>query len=457
MQPKKAIITPIHALAPKTQSTRQLELCILALMIIDADAAKCVSSTLQPHSFMIYEGFAAKLLPLAEKSQLDVLTAHEALNGHVIDPEAWIGRACEEMTAKGATASKIDYYCEKLHTEYMRREALKLAQRAIEELSFPGSCPITVVQELRDNSKLIQDASQENRSATFSGLNQQMEDEISGERVDYGWPWPLMGTSKSMTPGSIITFCGTMGHGKSLFLFEMMWRLFFNGISVSSLNLEMSKDFHLRRVLAQMCGNASILNDTWVRKHPDELRAIMTTYKDSLMQLERDKVFQIPRDNERPTRAMLVNWIKEECERGRKILLIDPSTAMYVDKQARNIEEDILFSETVSLMAKYKCIAIFCTHPKTGPKGIPSKPGLFNISGGQCFVRFATSVFWLESFKNEAREDVMRGGLGIAQEYNRAVHWLKTKTGADTTGRVAFKFDYGRLIYNEVGILPEES
>ncbi len=358
---------------------------------------------------------------------------------------------------ENSSAGAIEGHCADLVRLSRQRQARTIASGLLLAGGDPDTALIDATTEL--SAMEARRSADTTRYATLAGVEAQIDAEIGGERVDFGWPWPIMSESSAFLPGSTMTLCGSAGKGKSLLVLQMLWKWHFRGVRCSAMNIEKDNEHHFRRVLAQMSGCAGITNDKWCLHNALEAKEILEFYRESMKSLEAAKVYQTPGKLETPTRAMLIGQMKSEIARGTQIMLVDPITNMDPSSKGRLYDEECLVRETNALMGRHQCCCIFVTHPKTNPAGIPLRPDKNNLSGSQAFSRFVDTVFWLVSHGDAMRDDVMQRETLPAnpKEYNREIFWLKVKSGIGEGRRVALMYHPHSLTYDEVGLLPEAS
>lgn len=457
-------VHPEAMLARVPPHDRAAENAVLGSMLTHPAAARVAAEMLRPEHF--YHGRVQILfevlqqmyfagMPIDEicvRSQLVRLGKLDEIGGADV---------LSVLIDETPNASNIEGYCRAVTEAAIQRDLIKAAGAILRGVYEPegrdGRALLDLARVSVDQVRTI--GALQSDACSVADLDAQFEAEISGARSDFGWPWPIMSSSGSMMPGSCMTICGPAGSGKSFFLFELIWRAFLNGWSASSMNLEKHSSFHLRRFLAQLTGKNGIMSDKWLRANLDEFRRLRAEYNNALNEIANHRIFQTPTLGQLPTVAYLLRWLREEMDRGVKILLLDPISNLHPSALGRLADEELLIAETNRLVGQFQSVVIFSTHPKTARSGFPMAPGTDNISGSQSFSRFVDSVFWLMPHANRTDLIVGEPDLSAAREYNRTIYWLKTKLTGDAAGtkRVAFKFNYGSLCYEEQGVLREEN
>lgn len=448
-------IVPIRSVQ-STISTRPIEMCVLALMILEPQSATIAIAMLRDDDFLSCADAVKTIRPLIERSQCDHITAAAALLAvyrNETAVENVISAAMKEFTIQKADASRIEEYCGIIAAESTRRRAKKLTQDALQGLLDPKGNPGAILRNLTVQASEIElHTAKPKRVARDTELEEQIEDEISGARQDFGWHqnWPRMNGTKTFLPGSLIVLCGSTGAAKSLFITETFWKKNFDGFPSTIMMLEDPAEYHERRIWSQMAGRSGLMHDNYVRDHFEEARNLYQEFKPSLDILRKARVIQTPGQNEKPTVRWLLEWVKFELERGKKMLAIDPITNLAPSRN-RFLDEEELIREIKPLLSRYQAVCVLVTHPRDD--NLP--PSKANLSGSKAFDKFVSGIFWLKAVWN--RSEKMVGGMGMAQDYNKEMFVLKDRNAHFEYGqRIAFRFGYGSLCFEEVGIIKNE-
>lgn len=424
----------------------KLEMLVLGLMLYHPDLAKHATEQLEGGLFY---------LP-GHKLAFDILTCQCARNGccdelclnDTLVQRGWSGDDAQPFSQSlgvaGMTAQSGSWfsYIEKLEALKAERTSLHAAGAILNGSKNVGEVARELA-ELATQRGAIEESSVE----VLAG---EIEDEIAGKRRAVRFPnWPHMSSTQALLPGTLTILCGSPGVSKSFFSIEPLWRWAEGGEQAAALELESGANYHLRRIHAQMSGNAMITRAEWCRQNAEKVRNLLAEYRDRLDALR--PVVQAPLPTDRPTKDYLINWIRARCIDGCRVLIIDPITMMQTsDKGFRDHEQFV--SEAKAIIKRYGASLILVTHPKRGMPGNPILPCLENLPNSSAYERFSDSIFWLESVEEGVEEFEDRTGIKRDLKVNRYLHCLKVRL-AKNPGRLAFFFDPSSLRHIECGVL----
>lgn len=283
-------------------------------------------------------------------------------------------------------------------------------------------------------------------------LESLIEAEIDGRIVNHPWPWPLLTTLvQALMPQTRTLLVGGTGASKSLAILQALAVWVSLGIKVAALELERSRDFHLKRVLAQRAGTADLTKSQWVRENADMVRRLFSEYRQHLNRMG-EAIHTVPRQF---TIEQAAEWVEDRAREGTRIIVIDPVTALSRGRECW--ADDEKFLARVEKAVRNSGASLICvTHPRKGGNDLPH---LDNIAGGAAWARFPDAVVWLES--HDAKVSAVRTDCGSDEQmHNRTVHLLKTRSGEGDHLRLAYRFetgkdnnDSGALVLKELGII----
>ncbi len=266
----------------------------------------------------------------------------------------------------------------------------------------------------------------------------------------HDWPWHELGyLTHALSPGTITLIAGDSGATKSFFLLEAVAWWYEQGIKVALYELEEDRTYHLFRALAQRIGNVNILNDTWVREHPEELAA---SYADESDFLERLGNCMTDAPQEPVSQKQLIDWATHRAEEGCRIIAIDPITAASVQGNQWDADKNLMTKLKI-VGRNYGCSMILVTHPAKGRKG---SLHLDDISGGAAFQRFAQTIFWIEYHSEKEVPIYQCTGGTYKEKVNRTIHILKARNGPGAGIKLGFTFDNKTLRFKEHGAILTE-
>ncbi len=291
---------------------------------------------------------------------------------------------------------------------------------------------------------IIEDAAPTGASVEVSKV---FEDAISGKRKPIAWPWPrLTELSRALLPGTLTVLCGDPGCGKSFFLLEAAKFWHQHGEQVAILELEEDRAYHLRRALAQQCGNGNLFDDGWIAGHPAQARQALADHRQLLDEFGR-RVFDCPTP---PTLKSVGDWVEARAKAGTRLILVDPITAAATGD--KSWAEDLTFVMRAKEAATaHGASVVISIHPKKGQRG--TKLGMDDMAGAAAYQRFAQCVIWLEAF-DDAKAVMIEGRRASV---NRSVAILKCRNGPGRGARLGYSFLGSSLCFAEHGLIDRKA
>ena len=284
-------------------------------------------------------------------------------------------------------------------------------------------------------------------------LDQLIEEEIAGLHRTVGFPWACTTRlAKALRPGTVTLLCGDPGSGKSLWLLEALWWILSHKVKVAVYELEEDRNYHLKRVLAQLAEVADLTDPEWVESHPDDARAHMKLHRTTIASLA--PCIEDAPDTQLAYRQIL-QWLETKAAAGARVIAIDPITAIATSDKPW-VEDLAFLMAAKSIVRKYRCSLILVTHPRKGRK-TPGSSGLEDMAGGAAFPRFAQTMFWLVRFDApKAVRCSVAGAASFDTTINRAVRIPKARNGPGGGLEIGFAFNPETLRFEEQGVVEEE-
>ena len=292
---------------------------------------------------------------------------------------------------------------------------------------------------------VLEEATSDGASSEVRGL---IGDMASGKVAVLRWPWPALGgMTRSLLTGTITTFCGDPGGGKSLMAIQshMYWTR--QGYKTALYELEDDRSFHLLRATAILSGRSELTDPEWVSHHGDEATAAMAEHAGFLDQFG-PCLYATP--DQQPTLTQIAEWIEARCAEGCQIITIDPITAAQADNKPW-IADGVFIARVKTAVRKSGSRLLLFSHPRKGRKG---QVDLDSLAGGAAFARFTHCVLWALPVREE--EATVRTPLGDTTSLvNRQVRILKARNGPGTGLDIGFYFDGRTLALEEKGVLQK--
>lgn len=281
-------------------------------------------------------------------------------------------------------------------------------------------------------------------------LHEWMSGVESGKIQNIPWPHPIFThMTQSLLPGSLVTIVGDPGVGKTYWACDNLIHLDSIGVPYSALFLEKDRRFYAQRILASLAGDGRITTYTDIARHPEVWREAMREHRNTLRRIGANVMTRERGVTYTPRKVG--ELIRAEAEKGKRIIYLDPVTAMVHGREPWVEDQWFVQDECQSIAEDHGCSIIFITHPvKERPqKGTPSGHG---AAGGSAWFRFVDSQIWLsredppEQYRIQTLDDGpqhMKGDVIVTA--------IKTRDGTGAGRRFLFNFE--RLRYRELGII----
>lgn len=260
----------------------------------------------------------------------------------------------------------------------------------------------------------------------------------------------LTNATQALLPGTVTIVAGEPEAAKSFFVLEEAWRQFEAGVDVRCMMLEDDHAFHLRRALAQMSGEADVLDHKFTQNNIAWVKRLFEQYRPRLDAF--GAVLEADGSRER-TLFEVADWVEKSAASGARLVIVDPITAASTGDMSW--KDDRRFMMRAKFTAeKYGCSVLLVTHPKLGKAGAA---GLSGLAGGASYSRFSQTVLWLKKHPELQIGAINDGFFTKEGEYLRTVHVHKARNGRDgdkTTSRtIAVRLNTSDLCFTELGML----
>lgn len=276
-----------------------------------------------------------------------------------------------------------------------------------------------------------------------------VEDAIGGTVID--WPWPQLTELTEMpAPGTVLALCGPPGSTKTFFVLQALCGWVEAGHAADMLIMEEDIEHILARHMAQAAGEQGLTSPRWIKAHADEAREHAQRLCDANDRLGRH-LYDLPvADIGLPAMA---RWVQERIDAGSKILIVDPITAA-VQSDSPWITERAFINGAKRAAREAGVSIILTTHPKLGQS---DKIFLDSLASSASAIRFCQGVLWLEALDEEQPTPTISryDPFPEMRMVNRIVHILKARNARGRGQKVGYRFDSGKLTFDEVGIIKK--
>lgn len=433
------------------------EMACLGSMLVDERAARIAQEMLAvddfylPKNQLLFELFVdllphGDLDPVIVRKELDRRDLYERIGGR-----EYLGRICENTPSP----ANIERYCSEILKSAASRRAMAGAQNVI--YGAESQTPEELAGNLRSVAESIEEKIPGKTVDPVDAVYEQLELEMSGVRRAITWPWPSVSETRALLPKSVTVVCGSPKAGKSMWLLQaFLWWYMEVKLNVAILELEDGRDFHLRRILCMLSGRSEINDDRWVHKNSAEAREIFARHKQQLREICDDGVIQEPPKNTAIDCDFLLSWIREQCRSGKRIIAIDPYTAMEQSEKRHLVADQGRFiNRAKDLIQQSGSSLILVVHPRDVPPGTKMLPGMHWLPGNRNIERLTHTVLW---FRKHHASDFVKMQTGrLSVDYNRDLWVLASRlSGVPRNARIAYNFQKESFTYREDGTIATD-
>lgn len=291
-------------------------------------------------------------------------------------------------------------------------------------------------------------ASRDAEQATGDPLLAHLKDQAAGRYAMVSWPWEgLTAASRSLMPGSVTLVCGTPGASKSWFALSCIRYWTDHGIDSAVLMLEETVKWHMQRALAQCVGDPRLLYPEWIKANMEEATAIWEQHRDELAVVRS----HLTCDGDW-TLAKCADWVEQQCEAGRRIIIIDPiSLADPGSERAWEADRKFMARAKVAIESAGASLVLI-THPRKTNGKASGPPTLDDLAGGAAYGRACASALWVAGVDGHEEVPVITScGSYIRAVPHKVIRILKARNSTGTGKGMAYTFN--NLRFEELGEL----
>jgi KaiC/GvpD/RAD55 family RecA-like ATPase len=308
-------------------------------------------------------------------------------------------------------------------------------------------------REGTDPKEVISGAVANARTSNLSeGLRDRFEEIIGGRWYALSLLFPLLSRlSKALLPQNVCIVAGRPGAVKSFFVLRILLYWFQQAVRFAYLSLEEDRTFVNWRLVAMLERNGNLLDDEWVKTHPDESRA---AYERHSRELNRFNCCVWERPGEQVTLEWVTEWIRNRAHEGYRVIVVDPITVCrpaaqpwIVDHQFVSAAEHILSTCNTSLLLVSHCA-----------KGAQLLD-LDSIAGGAAYQRLCQSLLLLERHKPAKQVAMMNPDINMGRfqcRIDETVHICKARKGKGQGMSIGYVIDWGTMEFSEQGVVVKK-
>jgi hypothetical protein len=187
----------------------------------------------------------------------------------------------------------------------------------------------------------------------------------------------------------VTTWVGDPGVGKTFAILQAVQHWTDNGIGASVFFIEKDRKFHTMRLLAQLERDGRFTDYEWLKVNGGAWTAALAKHADRIDQIGR-LIFSQP--SERVTLDSLLGWVRQQASAGKRVLVVDPITAVSAGDKRWTADEDFMIAAQ-AVMTAHGSSLVLVTHSKKG-----NRPGVatgHDAAGGAAYFRFCDTLVWL--------------------------------------------------------------
>lgn len=274
---------------------------------------------------------------------------------------------------------------------------------------------------------------------------------IDGTIYNAPFSFPVLtNLTQALLPGSMVCLVGDAGVGKTFWILQQLQFWVGNDFPCAAFFIEKDRKFYSRRLLAQLENSGKFVDVEWIKNNPVEVDAAWSRNREMIKEL--GKSIYSATIGERVTLDSILGWIRQMCSAGKRILVVDPITAVAAGVERWTKDDDFVMAAQTILTAHGSSL-ILVTHSKKGNRQGAST--MHDIAGGAAYQRFVDVVIWMALTKNPKRVQY-RSPLGDTEGTFRTFLQLhKTRDGRGNFQDIAYTFGPD-LLYSEKGVVLKE-
>lgn len=277
-----------------------------------------------------------------------------------------------------------------------------------------------------------------------------LTDVVEKRIVSVDFPWQLLTElTQALIPGTTTVLVGDPGVGKTYFVLQCLLAWENTGVDAAAYFIEKNRRFHMMRLLAQLEGDAKLLDFNWIGTHGDEVAKAMSTHGDRIDAIGKH-IYAA--EGKRVTLDDILAWIRQMASAGKRIIIVDPITAVAagVERWTKD-DEFVLAAEHTA--AAHGASLVLITHAKKGNR--PGSPTGHDTAGGAAYYRFCDTLIWMNKPK-KPRKVQIHTSYGPAVTTAPLFFQLhKARNGKGTGHEIAYRFGDG-LKFSEQGLVTAD-
>lgn len=287
------------------------------------------------------------------------------------------------------------------------------------------------------------------RANLAAGVRENSLAVINGTLVDARLPWgQLTRLSRFAGPDLLSLIVAPPGQLKTWFIIHALTYWFEQDIPFAYYGLEEDRTYVLERIEAIREGNLDLLDEDFVREHPD-IKLTADERQEPYLHAIGQSIWDAP--NEQQTLDAVADWIRVRASEGRRVIVCDPITATQAVKDC--YLNDRTFVNTAKTIARLNhCTVIISTHTKGGIQ----QRRLDGIAGGMAYAQLSQAVLWLERHDVPKDVSVMSPVGRFNTKVDLTVHIQKARKARGAGKSLGYRIDWKTMQFAEQGMILKE-
>jgi len=260
-------------------------------------------------------------------------------------------------------------------------------------------------------------------------------------------------TCLPLCPGTLTIIGAKPGEGKSFALLQCMMHWEELGVDYVCLWLEHERYWHLSRLSAMIRRDSNLFNPRWLEDAENNALARSFAVEDASILEGIGRRMVIGYEQSDMTHSDLLAWIGAQARSGRRVICVDPVTALDTKGgKVFELDRDLVMG-VKRIASKYNCSILFVSHPRG--KVARGAVDIDDIAGGRAYGKFSQCVIWIEQLKKVKEFRVQFSGclMSDTAELNAVWHVLKVSNGPGARLGIGFNWIKSELRWKEVGAI----
>ncbi len=298
--------------------------------------------------------------------------------------------------------------------------------------------------------EVIADALRNAHSSNLSeGLRERFGQIIAGQWYALAFPFLLLSKlTKALLPQNVCIIAGRSGAVKSFVVMWMLLYWFFEGVRFAYLGLEEDRTFVNWRLVAILEKNGQLLDDEWVKAHPDESLAAYERQKSVLDRFNRS-VWERP--GEQLDLMWVAEWIRARAQDGYRVIVVDPITVCRPAFKPYIADHEFVSSVEFTVAACNASV-VLVNHCVKGALAAD----MDSIAGGAAYQRLCQCLLLLERHKPPKEVTMVTPDVDVGRfacKIDETIHICKTRKGKGTGLSIGYRIDWRTMEIAEQGVI----